>query len=187
VVVAVFLVATVAWTAGSRSGLLGLLGLIRESWRQVEEEMVRRHELVPGLVRTVRSHAPLAGPLVDAVLVALAAAAQEPAGPGSVAVHRQSVAVHRQSVAVHRQSVAEAALTAELGRVFTFATCHPLLAADQDFLALQQELRQIEDRIAAGRRHYNDAVQTLNARLDRFPSGLVAWAVGIHPVEPFSP
>jgi LemA protein len=166
-------VATAAWTVGSRSGLLGLRSLIRESWRQVEEELSRRHELVPGLVRTVRLHAPLAGPLVDAVLVARAAAAQQPAGPGPVAVHRRSVA--------------EAALTVELGRVFTFAASHPLLAADQDFLALQQELRQIEDRIAAGRRHYNDAVQTLNARLGRFPSGVVAWALGIHTVEPFSP
>jgi LemA protein len=185
--VTVLLAGVLSWVAGSRNGLTGLRELVREAWRQVDEELTERHELIPRLVQLVRTSAPGVGEAAEAVLAARSAVAL----PGSPLPSSGSRAFGSRafgspsSDSVRWRSVAEATLSAELDRLFALAAGHPCLVASQDFLVLQQELRETQDRIAAGRRRYNDAVQAFNARVSLFPSRLVALAFLIRPAEPF--
>jgi LemA protein len=160
VVLVVLLVIAGLWVAGIHNGLVRLRNLVLEAWRLIDLELARRHELVPNLVQTVQSHSwPDRSPL-DAVVAARAAAV----ATGS----RAAVGP------VSGRAADEGALTAALGRLFAVAGARPELQVDQNFLALQTELADIEDRVAAGRRFYNANVRELNSRLDSFPSNVLS-------------
>lgn len=184
VLVAVALAGT-GWAVGTHNGLVGLRGLVEESWRQLDEELARRHELIPGLAGTARALVPGTAPAVDALLAAreeAVAAADRSAGrAGQVRAADGPGPV----VVVAARSAGEAALSTALGRLLALTAGDPQLSTDQEFLALHRELSETEDRIVAGRRHLNDAVEALNTRAARFPDRLVARAVGIRPADPF--
>lgn len=133
--------------------------LVAESWRQVDVELQRRHDLIPNLVEVVRAYAAHERQVLETV-------ARARAGAESA---RTEAADDRQ-----RRASAENQLSAAVGAVVAVAESYPQLKADQNFLALQQELVDTEDRIAAGRRFYNGNVRALNTRVEAFPSNLVA-------------
>jgi LemA protein len=133
--------------------------VVQESWRQIDVELNRRHDLIPNLVETVRGYAAHERGTFEAVTEARAnaqRALQSPAAGPEV------------------QAQAEGVLGAALGRLFAVAEAYPQLQANQQFLALQQQLTETEDRIAAGRRFYNANVRALNTRVESFPSSIVA-------------
>jgi LemA protein len=140
--------------------------LVQESWRQIDVELKRRHDLIPNLVETVKGYASHERGVFDEVTRARAAAA----APGS-------------SPAVQAQQ--ETLLGQALGRLFAVAEDYPDLKASANFLELQQQLEETEDRIAAGRRFYNGNVRALNTRVEAFPSNLVAKAFGFGKEEYF--
>ena len=129
--------------------------LVQESWRQVDVELKRRHDLIPNLVETVKGYATHEREVFEAVTQARAAAA----APGSSPA---------------QQAQQEGVLGQALGRLFAVAEAYPDLKASTNFLELQRELTETEDRIAAGRRFYNANVRALNTRVESFPSNLVA-------------
>ena len=133
--------------------------LVQESWRQVDVELKRRHDLIPNLVETVKGYAAQERTVLTAVTEARAAAVQ---------------ASQATSAGVASQAQAETALGRALGGLFAVAENYPDLKSSQNFLALQQQLTETEDRIAAGRRFYNGNVRALNTRVEAFPSGVVA-------------
>jgi LemA protein len=135
--------------------------LVVESWRQVDVELNRRHDLIPNLVETVKGYATQERTVLTAVTEARAAAvtASQTATSG---------------VAQHAQ--AENTLGRALGGLLAVAENYPDLKSSQNFLALQQQLAETEDRIAAARRFYNGNVRALNTRIETFPSSLVATA-----------
>jgi LemA protein len=176
VLIAVTLVVVVAvWAVGSLNALTGLQQLLGQAWRQVDDELGRRHALTPPLVHVVKSFAPDVAPAAGAVLTALAAAAR-------AAI---SVPGRGPAVSVAQRVAAESALTDALDHLFRLADGHPRLGTDQDFLGLQQELRETEERIAVAGRHYNDAARSLNTRAEQLPSSLVARLFRIGPADPF--
>jgi len=139
--------------------------LVQESWRQVDVELTRRHELIPNLIETVKGYAAhertvLAG-LVEARNAAVTASGSAAAGP------------------------AETALTGSLRGVLAVAEAYPDLKAAGPFQQLQAQLAETEDRIAAGRRFYNGNVRALNTRVEAFPSSLVALAFHIGKADYF--
>lgn len=139
--------------------------LVQESWRQVDVELTRRHELIPNLIETVKGYAAhertvLAG-LVEARNAAVTASGSAAAGP------------------------AETALTGSLRGVLAVAEAYPDLKAAGPFQQLQAQLAETEDRIAAGRRFYNGNVRALNTRVEAFPSSLVASAFHISKADYF--
>ena len=160
VVVLVLLGIAALWAAGVYNGLVRLRNLVQESWRQIDVELSRRHDLIPNLVETVRAYAAHEAQALEAVVAARAAAVV----PGT---------------AVPGQAVAEGALSSALGRLYSVAEAYPALKANQNFLALQTELTDTEDRVAAGRRFYNANVRELNTRIEAFPSNLFARAFSI--------
>jgi LemA protein len=133
--------------------------LVQESWRQVDVELKRRHDLIPNLVETVKGYAAQERTVLTAVTEARGAAVQT---------------MQTAATGVAAQAQAETALGRALGGLFAVAENYPDLKSSQNFLVLQQQLAETEDSIAAGRRFYNGNVRALNTRVEAFPSSIVA-------------
>lgn len=133
--------------------------LVQESWQQIDVELKRRHDLIPNLVETVKGYATQERTVLTAVTEARTAAMQT---------------LQSSASGVAAQAQAETTLGRALGGLFAVAENYPDLKSSQNFLALQQQLAETEDRIAAGRRFYNGNVRALNTRVEAFPSSLVA-------------
>ncbi len=129
--------------------------LVEESWRQVDVELTRRHDLVPNLVETVKGYASHERTTLEAVTTARAVASAPGNGPAV-------------------QAVQENILASALRQLFAVAEAYPDLKASEGFRDLQRQLAETEDRIAASRRFYNANVRALNTRVESFPSALVA-------------
>nr|PZM95451.1 MAG: LemA family protein [Actinomycetota bacterium] len=154
------------WAVATYNGLVRLRNLVQEAWRQIDVELQRRHDLIPNLVEAVKAYAKHERETFDAVTQARAAASQ----PG---------------LAPAQQAAQENILTQALGRLFAVAEAYPQLQANQNFLQLQQELTNTEDRVAAGRRFYNANVRSLNTKVETFPTLLVAGLFGFTKAEYF--
>ena len=140
--------------------------LVQESWRQIDVELTRRHDLIPNLVETVKGYAAhertVLTNVVEARNAAVAAAGNVPA-----------------------QAAAETALSGSLRGLLAVAESYPDLKAAGPFQQLQAQLAETEDRIAAGRRFYNGNVRALNTRVEAFPSSLVASTFGFKKADYF--
>ncbi|WP_066460400.1 LemA family protein [Sanguibacter suarezii] len=154
-VIVVVLLGVLIWAVSTYNGFVRLRNLVQEAWRQIDVELHRRHDLIPNLIETVKGYAAHERGVFEAVTTARAAAAQPGATPGE-------------------QAAQENDLTQALGRLFAVAEAYPQLRASENFLALQQELTNTEDRIAAGRRFYNANVRELNTKVESFPSNVIA-------------
>ena len=132
---------------------------LRESWADVDVELQRRYDLIPNLVETVKGYAAHERETIERV----------------IELRNRAAANHERP---DRQSGDEQALEAGLGRLLAVAEAYPDLKADANFLELQRELANTEDRIAAGRRFYNGNVRELNQLCVTFPSSLVAGVFG---------
>ena len=155
IAIIVILLIVVLWAVGAYNGLVKLRNLVQEAWHQIDTELQRRHDLIPNLVETVKGYAAHERETFEAVTAARAAAAAPGAGPA-------------------QQAQNENILTQALGRLFAVAEAYPELKANQNFLALQQELTNTEDRVAAGRRFYNANVRELNTKIETFPTSIIA-------------
>ena len=146
--------------------LVRLRQLIRESWGNVDVQLKRRYELIPNLVNTVKGYAQHERDTLQLVIDARNRAAGNSGAVGAQADdERQLVAATRQLLAV--------------------AEAYPELKASQNFLSLQQELVNTEDRIAAARRFYNANVRDYNVSRTTFPGMLVAGFGDFPPADFF--
>ena len=148
------------------NGLVGVRNLVQESWRQIDVELTRRHDLIPNLVETVKGYAAHEKAVFEEVSRTRAQAASAGSTP-------------------EQQATQENELTHALGRLFAVAEAYPVLRASENFQQLQLELSTTEDRIAAGRRFYNANVRDLNTRVESFPSNLLASAFHFEKAEYF--
>ncbi len=155
IIIIVLVVLVLLYGVLQYNGLIRLRNVVQESWRQIDVELKRRHDLIPNLVETVKGYASHERETLEAVISARTAAV----APGST---------------VAQQAVQENVLTQALGRLFAVAEAYPNLKANESFLALQNELTATEDRIAAGRRFYNANVRALNTKVETVPSNIVA-------------
>lgn len=133
--------------------------LVTESWRQIDVELKRRYDLIPNLIETVKAFASHERQVFEAVTQARSMAEHVRSQPG----------IHAD-----QQAAAEQQLSGSLGRLIAVAENYPTLRSNENFLGLQRELTDTEDRIAAGRRFYNGNVRALNTRIEAFPSNLIA-------------
>ena len=166
IVIAVLLVAVIGWAVVTYNGLIRLRNLVQEAWRQIDVELTRRHDLIGNLVETVKGYAAHErGTLEDVVRARSAAMA-----PG-------------QSPAAQAES--ENMLSQALGRLLAIVEAYPDLKANQNFMALQNELTATEDRIASARRYYNATVRDLNTKVETVPSNIIAGVFNIDRAEYF--
>jgi LemA protein len=136
------------------NGLVRLRNRVEGAWAQIDVQLKRRYDLIPNLVETVKGYAAHERETLEAVIQA------------------RNVAVSASGPAEQAQS--ENVLTGALRQLFALSEAYPDLKANQNFLALQEELTGTEGRIAYARQYYNDAVQTYNTKLQTFPSNIFA-------------
>ena len=165
-VVIVLVVLVALWGVTSYNGLIKLRNLVQEAWRQIDVELTRRHDLIPNLVETVKGYAAHERDTLEDVM---------PRGPRPCPAARPRPTRPRTRTCC----------TQALGRLFAVAEAYPDLKANQNFLALQQELASTEDRIAAGRRYYNANVRELNTKVESVPSNIIAGLAHIGRAEYF--
>ena len=151
-------VVAVLWLWSLYNGLVTLNVRADEAWSDIEIQLKRRYDLIPNLVNTVKGYATHESAAFENVTKARAAAmgAQTPG----------------------QHAAAENMLSSTLKSLFAVSEAYPDLKANQNFLDLQHELRDAEDKIQAARRFYNANARDLNIKMQVFPSNLVAQSLG---------
>lgn len=158
-------------------GLIALFGAIifnrlvalRQAWKRafsdIDVQLKQRHDLIPNLVETVKGYAAHESGVFTKVTEARAAA--------------------MRATSVPEKSAAEGVLSGALANLFAVAENYPQLKANETFLKLQDELSDLENKIAAARRFLNNAVAEYNTAIQQFPAVLFAGAAGFAPAQMF--
>ncbi len=154
-----------AWGIAAYNGFVRLVNRTKEAWADIDVQLKRRYDLIPNLVETVKGYAAHEKQAFENVTKARSAAMQ--AG-GAMAKGR-----------------AENMLTDALKSLFAVAEAYPDLKANQNFLELQRELSNTEDKIQAARRFYNTNVRDLNTAIESFPGNLIASSFHFGKMELF--
>jgi LemA protein len=141
---------------GMYNGLVGFRNQVKNAWAQIDVQLKRRYDLIPNLVETVKGYAKHERETFEMVTNARNLA-QKSAGAG----------------AAERGKV-EGELGMALGRLLAVAEAYPELKANQNFLALQEELTSTENKISFSRQYYNDSVLKYNNKIQMFPSNVIA-------------
>jgi LemA protein len=157
---------TLLWLLANYNQLVRYRTQVAESRSGVDTELKRRHDLVPRLVETVRGYARHERETLEAVAMARRQAVEALGSPGMQADHENT-------------------LVDRLRRLFRLVEGYPELKASQNFVHIQQELANTEDRIQAARRFYNANVRELNTLVESFPTSVLAGSMGIHRADFF--
>ncbi|MCZ8313621.1 LemA family protein [Phreatobacter sp.] len=140
------------------NGLVGLRQRVNQAFADIDVQLKQRHDLIPNLVETVKGYAAHEKSTLDAVIAARNAA-QGAHGPTA-------------------QAAAEQQLSGAVGRLLALGEAYPDLKASANFQQLQVDLGNVEDKLAAARRFFNNAVSEFNASIQAFPAVLFAPAMG---------
>lgn len=146
----------------------------QEAWADIDVQLKRRYDLIPNLVNTVKGYASHERETFDEVTEARAQATQTHVDPSNVT-----------SEQIQAMAGAETGLTQALGRLLAISENYPDLKANENFLELQRELSDTENKIQAARRFYNTNVRDLNTTVQTFPSNLIAQAFSFKEAEYF--
>jgi len=165
IIVLAVIVVVVLWAITVYNGLVTMRQRVNQAFADIDVQLRQRHDLIPNLVETVRGYAAHERGTLDEVVRArnAAAAAQGPA----------------------QQAAAENMLSGALRQLFALSEAYPNLKANENFQQLQAELTDLENKIAASRRFFNNAAQEYNAGIQRFPAALFAGAFGFAPKDYF--
>ena len=153
-IILAIIVVLIVFIVGIYNRLVALRQTTNQAYSDIEVQLKQRQDLVPQLVNTVKGYASHERETFDEVIRA------------------RSAAVNANTVA--DQAQAEGMLSAALGKLFALAEAYPDLKANTNFLQLQDELSDIENKIAAARRFYNNATQEYNTAREQFPAVLIA-------------
>ena len=165
VIIAIAVVAAL-WAVMAYNGLVSLRQRCRQAFSDIDVQLKQRNDLVPNLVETVKGYAAHEKGTLEAVIKA------------------RNAAVSAQGPAA--QAAAEGMLQGALRQIFALAEAYPDLKANQSFQQLQSELSDLENKIAAARRFFNNAAAEYNATRESFPAVLFAQSMGFGPQEFFN-
>jgi LemA protein len=153
-------VLAVLWVVMIYNGLVTMRQRVNQSFADVDVQLRQRHDLIPNLVETVKGYAAHERGTLEAVVKARNAAIGAQTTDDKVA--------------------AENMLTGALRQMFALAEAYPDLKANQNFQQLQTEIADIENKLAAARRFFNNAVSEYNSGIQQFPAALFAASLGFH-------
>ncbi|MBN1269486.1 MAG: LemA family protein [Kiritimatiellae bacterium] len=164
-IVLVVVVAIISWLIGTYNGLVRLRNQVKNAWAQIDVQLKRRHDLIPNLIETAKGYMQHERGTLEEItkLRNLAAQASGPAAAGK----------------------AEGELSGALSKFFLVVENYPDLKANQNFLALQEELASTENKVGFSRQFYNDQVMKFNTTIESFPANLVAGPFGFTKAEFF--
>jgi LemA protein len=154
IIIGVVILLLIIYLIAAYNGLIRKRNQIENAWSQIDVQLKRRHDLIPNLVETVKGYAEHEKSTLDAVIRARNAA----------------MAAHTPG----EHAAAENQLTGTLRQLFALGEAYPDLKANQNFLALQEELTATEGRVAYARQFYNDSVLDYNNKLQQFPTMIFA-------------
>jgi len=161
----IVIVAIVGWAMFAYNRLVSLRNQVDNSWRQIDIQLKRRHDLIPNLIEAVKGYMQFERDTLTQVVEARAKAISAPDQASRMAAENQ--------------------ITTGLGKLMAVVENYPQLKADENVLKLQEELTTTENQLAFARQAYNDVVLDLNTRIQSFPSNLIASNFGFKPAEYF--
>lgn len=150
----------VLWFIATYNGLIRLRNRVEEAWSDIEVQLKRRYDLIPNIVESVRAYAKHEEDVFTKVTQA------------------RSQAMSAQTASEHAD--AENMLSQTLKSLFAVSENYPQLRASENFMDLQQNLTDAEDKIQAARRFYNANSRNFNTKLQSFPTNLIAGVFGFH-------
>jgi len=167
-------VAAAVWAISIYNGLVVLRNRFKNAFAQIDVQLKRRYDLIPNLVEIAKGYIKHERETLEAVTRArnIAAGAAQAAGesPGN-------------PQAMQNLAAAEGALTGMLGKLFAVAEAYPDLKANQNMMALQEELSSTENKVSFARQAFNDSVMEYNTRRESFPQNVFAGVFGFGPAE----
>jgi LemA protein len=152
------IVVVAAWLIFTYNGLVTLKNRVDEAWSDIDVQLKRRYDLIPNLVSTVKGYA------------------THEAGTLEKVIQARNSAMSAQGP--HDKAVAENMLTNTLKSIFALSEAYPDLKANQNFLKLQDELSDTENKVQASRRFYNGNARDFNTKLQVFPTNMIAGVLG---------
>src|SRR5580658_1525108 len=161
----IVIVAIAVWGIFAYNRLVSLRNQVDNSWRQIDVQLKRRHDLIPNLVDAVKGYMQFERDTLTQVVEARAKAVSAPDTASRMAAENQ--------------------ITTGLGKLMAVMENYPQLKADENVLKLQEELTTTENQIAFARQSYNDVVLDLNTRIQSFPTNLIADNFGFKAAEYF--
>ena len=169
VIVAILLIGGCA-TCNIQRNMVGLDEGVKSKWGEVQNQYQRRADLIPNLVNTVKGAANFEKSTLEAVVQARASATSLKVDPNDLSPEKIKEFQARQGE-----------LSQALGRLLMVTENYPELKANQNFLALQDQLEGTENRITVARKGFNDAVQEYNTKVRSFPNNILGGMLGFHP------
>jgi len=151
------IVALGGWLIAMYNGLIKLKNRVKEAFSDIDVQLKRRYDLIPNLIETVKGYAKHESETLEKVIEA-----------------RNSAMAAQKSGNAKEQAEAENMLSSTLKSIFALSEAYPDLKANQNFLELQRELADTEDKIQAARRFYNGNVRDFNTKIEVFPTNLIA-------------
>ena len=167
IIVLVVVVVLFAWIAAMYNSLVRAKNEVGNAWSQIDVQLNRRHDLIPNLVETVKGYMTHERETLEAVVKARQQAVQISGG------------------SLEEKARVENALSQTLRSLFAVSENYPQLKANENFLALQEELTSTENKISFSRQYYNDSVLNLNNRIQMFPTNIFAGAMNFKPATFF--
>jgi LemA protein len=151
------------------NGLVAFRNRYKNAFSQIDVQLKRRYDLIPNLVETAKGYMAHERQTLEAVMAAR---------QGAMRAAERAAAQPGQAGAMQGLATAEAGLTGALGRLFAVAEAYPDLKANQNMMAIQEELASTENRVAFARQAYNDSVMEYNTKRETFPAVLIAGMFG---------
>lgn len=154
IIIIVLIVLIGIYGIATYNGLISSRNDVEEGWSTVDVYLKKRHDLIPNLVNTVKGYAEHEKTTLESVMKA------------------RNSAISAQTV--EERAKQESSLSGALGRLFALSESYPDLKANQNFLDLQNQLKELEEDIANSRKYYNACVKQFNNKVMKFPSSLIA-------------
>jgi LemA protein len=154
IIILVVVVLLLLWVATTYNGFVSLKNKVNDQWSQIDVQLKRRFDLIPNLVETVKGYAKHESDTLEDIVKARNA--------------------YSTAATPDDQMKADGELTKGISKLFALAESYPDLKANENFLSLQSELSETEDKISYARQFYNDIVMKYNTKVETFPSNIIA-------------
>lgn len=162
-IIGAIIVAIIGWVIALYNKLIKMSVRVQEGWADIDVQLKRRYDLIPNLVETVKGYASHERETLDAVIEARAKATAMNIDAGDITAEQMTAFIGAQS-----------GLSGALGKLMAVAEAYPDLKANENFLELQREITDTENKIQAARRFYNSVVRDFNTAVLSFPGNIVA-------------
>ncbi len=170
------IVVAILYAVGVFNTLITLRNRYKNAFSQIDVQLKRRYDLIPNLIEVAKGYMAHERETLEAVIQARNQA---------VTAQQKAAASPGDPAAMRGLSIAEGQVSGVLGRLFALAESYPDLKANQNMLALQEELTSTENKVAFARQAFNDAVMTYNTQREVFPASMIATLAGFAPAQLF--